>query len=71
MRTYTFLIWILLISSPSSWHGDLKPQNIILVGGQFQITDVGESVVLPLPDPRTCNKNIAFSATVTYGKYHS
>ncbi|KAH7320728.1 hypothetical protein B0I35DRAFT_459482 [Stachybotrys elegans] len=28
-----------------NWHGDLKPTNIILVGGHFKISDLGESVI--------------------------
>lgn len=56
-----------LVGSPR-WHGDIKPENIILVQGQYKLCDPGEALIRRDENKVGPSRAVANGGTRAYGK---
>jgi hypothetical protein len=63
------LLSVLSVNNTFRWHGDIKPQNIIRVRGEFKLADPGEAQIQLSTGGVKAPRAIVVGGTLTYGKF--
>lgn len=59
----------IIFADEKSWHGDVKPDNILLVKGVFKLADFGFTKFKEGGDETEIPQTFMEGGTETYGKY--